>query len=83
MLLNYFICIWDHRGRDRTGVGFTTTCAISVYHHHRCDFEFRLVEVYSIQHYVTKFVIVSDLRLVGGFLRVLRIPPAIKLTSMT
>ena len=62
MLLIYFICIWDCRGRDRAGVGFTTTCAISVYHHHRCDFEFHLVEVNSIQHYVTKFVIVSDLR---------------------
>jgi hypothetical protein len=29
--------------------------------------------VYSIQHYVMKFV--SDLRQVGGFLRVLRFPP--------
>ena len=35
-------------------------------------------EVYSIQHYVIKFV--SDLRYVGGFLRVLRFPP-IKLTG--
>ena len=34
-------------------------------------------QVYSIQHYVIKFV--SDLRQVGGFLRVLRFPP-IKLT---
>jgi len=32
-------------------------------------------KVYSIQHYVIKFV--SDLRQVGGFLRVLRIPPPI------
>ena len=30
-------------------------------------------EVYSIQNYVIKFV--SDLRQVGGFLRILRIPP--------
>ena len=29
--------------------------------------------VYSIHHYVVKFV--SDLGLVGGFLRVLRFPP--------
>jgi hypothetical protein len=36
-------------------------------------------EVYSIQHYVIKFV--SDLRQVGGFLRVLRCSPTIKLTS--
>ena len=35
-------------------------------------------EVYSI-HYVIKFV--SDLRQVGGFLRVLRFPPPIKLTA--
>ena len=37
-------------------------------------------EVYSIQHYVIKFV--SDLRQVGGFLRLLRFPPPIKLTAM-
>ena len=37
-------------------------------------------EVYSIEHYVIKFV--SDLRQVGGFLRVLRFPPPIKLTAM-
>jgi hypothetical protein len=35
-------------------------------------------EVYSIQHYVMKFV--SDLRQVGGFPLVLRFPPPIKLT---
>ena len=36
-------------------------------------------EVYSIQHYVIKFV--SDLRQVGGFLLVLLFPPPIKLTA--
>ena len=36
-------------------------------------------EVYSIQLYVMKFV--SDLQQVGGFLRVFRFPPPIKLTS--
>jgi hypothetical protein len=35
--------------------------------------------VYWIQHYVIKFV--SDLRQVGGFLRVLGLPPPIKLTT--
>jgi hypothetical protein len=35
-------------------------------------------DVYSIQHYVIKFV--SDLRQVGGFLRVLWFSPPIKLT---
>jgi len=36
-------------------------------------------EVYSIQHYVIKFV--SDLQQVGGFLRIHRFPPLIKLTT--
>ena len=36
-------------------------------------------EVYSIQHYVIKFV--SDLRQVGGFLWVHRFTPPIKLTT--
>jgi hypothetical protein len=35
-------------------------------------------EVYSIYHYVIKFV--SDLRQIGCFLWVLRFPPPIKLT---
>ena len=37
-------------------------------------------EVYSIQHYVIKFI--SDLRQVGGLLRVLWFSPPIKLTAM-
>ena len=36
-------------------------------------------ELYSIQHYVIHFV--SDLRKVGGFLRVLQFLPPIKLTA--
>jgi hypothetical protein len=36
-------------------------------------------EMYSIQHYVIKFA--SDLWQVGGFLRSLRFPPLIKLTT--
>ena len=36
-------------------------------------------KVYSIQHYVIKFV--SNLRHVGGFLRVLHFPQPIKLTT--
>jgi len=36
-------------------------------------------EEYSIQHYVLNFV--SDLRQVGGFLRVLRFHPLVKLTA--
>ena len=41
--------------------------------------ESRSSEVYSIQHYVIKFV--NDLRQVGGFPRVLRFPPPIKPTT--
>ena len=37
-------------------------------------------EVYSIQHYVIKFV--SDLRQVGGILQILRFPPLLKRTAM-
>ena len=29
----------DHRGRGRMVVGFTTTCAISAYHHLNCECE--------------------------------------------
>ena len=39
-----------------------------------------LPQVYSIQHYVIKFV--SDLRQVNGFLRVLQFSPPIKLTDI-
>jgi hypothetical protein len=55
------------RGRERMVVGFTTTYAISAYHHWCCEFESRSGP--GVQNYVIKFV--SDLRLVGGFLRVL------------
>ena len=66
----------DRRGRDHMVVEFTTTCAItakvvSSNHVHG--------EVYSIQHYVIKFV--SDLQQVDGFLWVFRFPPPIKLTA--
>ena len=70
---------WGCRGRDHIVVGFATTHAISAYYHYRCEFESRSGEVYSIQQYVIKFV--SDLRQAGGFLRVLRFPPPIKLTT--
>jgi hypothetical protein len=63
------------RGRDRMGVGFTTTYAISGYRHWCCEYESRSGR--GVQQYVIKFV--SDLRQVGGFLRVLRYPPPIKL----
>ena len=65
------------RGRDRMVVGFTTTYAISTYHHCCCEFESRPGQ--DVPHYVIKFV--SDLRQVGGFFPVLRFPPPIKLTT--
>jgi hypothetical protein len=52
---------------------------ISAYHHQSCEFEPRAGGVYTIQHYVIKFV--SYLRQVVGFRRVLRFPPSIKLTA--
>ena len=65
-------------GCDRMAVGFTTTCAINA-HHHCCEFKSLHGKVYSIQHYVIKFV--RDLLQVHGFLWVLRFPPSIKLTA--
>jgi hypothetical protein len=67
---------WGRSGHDRMVVGFMTTYAISAHHHWWCEFESRSGR--GEQHYVIKFV--SDLRQVGGFLRVLRFPPPIKLT---
>jgi hypothetical protein len=43
-------------GHDCLVVGFTTTYAISSYRHYRCEFEPRSGKVYSIQHYMIKFV---------------------------
>ena len=57
----------NRRGRDRMVVGFTTICAISAYHRYNVvNSNTAHGEVYSIQHYVMKFV--SDLRHIGGFL---------------
>ena len=64
-----------HHGGDRMKAGFPTTCAIT-----------KVVssnsvhgEVYSIPHYVIKFV--SDLRQVACFLWVLQFPQPIKLAA--
>jgi hypothetical protein len=48
-------------GNDLMVVGFTTTYAISAYHHWCCEFESR--SGWGVQHYVIKFV--SDLRQVS------------------
>jgi len=85
--LNQPIRIWHiqkwvyiRRGRHghaRMAVGFTTTCAISAYHHWYCEFESRSGR--GVKYYVITFV--SGLRQVGGFLRVFRFPPPINLTA--
>ena len=67
--------LWGCHGRDRMIVGFTTTCAISAYHYWSCEFEPCHGEVYSIQHYVIKFI--YYLRQFVGFLQLLRFPPPI------
>jgi hypothetical protein len=73
----------DRLGRDRMVVGFTTTYTIPVSTYHHCSWEFepRSGEVYSIQHYVIKFV--SYLRQVGSFIWALRFPPPIKVALST
>ena len=61
----------DRRCCDHIVVGFIATKVVSLNPVYG--------EVYSIQHYVIKFV--SDLRQVGGFVRVLRFSPPIKLIA--
>ena len=54
---------WGRRGHDHMVVGFTTTYAISAYHHWYCGFD--SCSGQGVQHYVIKFV--SDLWQVSGF----------------
>jgi hypothetical protein len=69
-------------GHDLMVVGFTTTYTISAYRHATKIVSSNPAhgEVYSMLHYVIKFV--SDLRQVGGFLRVVWFHPSQKLTTM-
>ena len=60
MSSNQVLILGGCRGHDHSVVGFITTYAISAYHHQRCECKSVSGEVYSIQHYVIKFV--SDLR---------------------
>ena len=70
---------WVCHGRVRMVVGFTTIPLQSVPITTNVVSESRSGEVYSIQHYVMKFV--SDLWQVNGFLQVLRFHPPKKLTA--
>jgi hypothetical protein len=58
-------------------VGFSTSYAISVYHHWCCEFKSRSGR--GVQHYGIKCV--SDLRQAGDFLWEPQFPPPIKLTA--
>jgi len=69
----------DRRGRDRMVVGLQQHVQSMSVPSNVVSTNPIKCEVYSIQHYVIKFV--SDLRQVGGFLRVHRFPPPIKLIT--
>jgi hypothetical protein len=71
------LCFRDRRICHPISVGFTTTYVISAYHHWCCEFGSRSGR--DVQHYVIK--VVSNLRQVDGFLRVLWFPPPTKLTD--
>jgi hypothetical protein len=71
------LCFRDRCICHPISVGFTTTYVISAYHHWCCEFESRSGR--NVQHYVIK--VVSNLRQVDGFLRVLWFPPPTKLTA--
>ena len=58
-------------------IGFTTTYAISAYHH--WCWEFESWSGWGVQHNVTKFI--NDLWQVGGFHQFLQFPPPMKLTA--
>ena len=63
---------WTLIDHDRMVVRFSTTCAISAYHYLHCEFESHSWRGVLHTTFLIKFV--SDLRQVGGFLRVLRFP---------
>ena len=58
-VLVVILLTFSRPGRNRMIVGFTTTGAISAYHHY-CEFKPVHGEMYSIQHYVIEFI--GDLR---------------------
>ena len=67
------------RDHNRMVLGFTTNCANSAITTKNVSSNPVRDEVYSIQHYVIKFV--SDLWQVGGFFRVFQFPTPITLTA--
>jgi hypothetical protein len=74
---NIMVTDGGRRSRDRMVVGFTTTCAISAYHHKSCEFMSRCTLDTTV---CDRLSVTSES--FGGFLRVLRFSPPIKLTAM-
>jgi len=62
-VLLYIMYLGRH-GRDRMVVEFTTTFAISAYHHWCCEFECRSGR--GVQHYVIKSLTCVRLVVFGG-----------------
>jgi len=67
----------DRRGRDRMEVGLTTTYSTLAYPHYSCELQSRPWRGVLD----TTLCVVSDLRQVAGFLRIVRFPPIIKVTA--
>ena len=65
-------------GCDRMAVGFTTTYAISAYHHWRCKFESRSWR--GVLNTTLCDEVCQWLAATGSFFRALQFPPPIKLT---
>jgi hypothetical protein len=81
MAVSFMIC---HKSMPRlitlSLIDYTSPCkGLSWSWSYGCEFESHPDGVYSIQHYVIKFV--SHLRQVSGLLWVIRFPPPIKLTA--
>ena len=71
------LSLWLEHERIFSAACYHESTQIGAYHHYKVvSYHIAHGEVYSVQHYVIKFV--RDLRQIGGFLRLLRFPPAIK-----
>ena len=80
MIKKLFAILILCHGRDRIIVGFTSTYAISTYHHLKCEFEYRSWRGVLDITYCDKG---SQRRAADlWFSRVLRFPPPINLTAM-
>ena len=79
-IINFFVLsvpLWCRRGHDRMVVGFTTTYAISAYHHLMLWIRIsNRVRCTTLCDKVCQWLATGE-----GFLRVLRFPPPIKLIA--